>query len=95
MKASYLESYVYSDIFPAKQFAWEELGQTGALGLRKYIGCWTTTLSLRMPPRAYVTASGEAGEDLNERLGEQVKFRLATGSLLSSAWRNRQDTAVV
>ena len=92
-RAERLKPYVRSDIFPAEQFALNQLGKCGPSALmtiRKMLDDPEYTLVSEDLIKAYSEAGGEAaGEELNKRLQKELSFWHATGTDLQQGWWNQ------
>jgi hypothetical protein len=96
-RAAHLKSYVHSDIWPVKQFALNELGRIGPLAAATIRGMLDDDAFAEEAAelvKSYVTAGGDSvAENLNRRLGEQVKFWRAKGPSLPEGWWNHLETS--
>lgn len=91
-RAEHLKPYVRSDVFPAQQFALEELGKCGPSAVRTILGMLDDTAFADEASglvEELVKAGGAAvGEDLNNRLQRDLAFWKSTGPTLSPGWWN-------
>jgi len=96
-RAERLKPYVRSDVFPARQFALEELGKSGPSAVRTILGTLDDPAFADEASElveALVKAGGEAvGEELNNRLQRDLAFWKSTGPTLSPGWWN-EDTRI-
>jgi hypothetical protein len=92
-RAERLKPYVHSDVFPAREFALEELGKCGPSALatiRTMLDNPEYALEAEDLIKAYSEAGGEsAGEELSNRLEKELAFWQATGPKLEQGWWNQ------
>jgi hypothetical protein len=91
-RAERLKPYVRSDVFPAQQFALEELEKSGPSAVRTIVGMLDDPAfadEVSELVKALVKAGGEAvGEELHSRLRQEFAFWRSTGPSLSQGWWN-------
>jgi hypothetical protein len=96
VRARRLQSYVQSDLLPARQFALEALGKLGPSATATIRGMLDdTAFALHADEliKAYVTAGRETvREDLNIRLRNELEFWRAKGPALPKGWWNQIET---
>ena len=96
-RAEHLKPYVRSDVFPAQQFALEELGKCGPSAVRPILGMLGDPAFSDEAPElveALVKAGGTAvGKELNSLLQRDLGFWKSTGPTLSPGWWNT-DTRI-
>jgi hypothetical protein len=91
-RAEHLKPYLRSDVFPAQQFALEELGKCGPSAVRTILGTLDNPAFADEASElvvALVKAGGASvGEELNNRLQRDFAFWKSTGPTLSPGWWN-------
>ena len=92
-RAERLKPYVRSDVFPVRLFALKELGECGPEGVPTISGMLDDPTFTDEGPElveALVQAGGEAvGEELNNRLRQELVFWRSTAPSLSHGWWNQ------
>jgi len=91
-RAEGLKPYVRSELFPAQLLALEELGKSGPSAVRPICGMLDDPAFADEAAelvKALVQAGGESvGEELNDRLRQELAFWKSTGPSLSQGWWN-------
>ena len=95
-RAEGLKVYVRSDVFEAQQLALSELGKSGPKALAKIREMLSDSAfadEAAALVKAFAEVGGESvGEELDERLQEQLAFWQATAPTLSVGWWNQDAT---
>jgi hypothetical protein len=95
-RAELLKPYVRSDVFPARQFALEELGKSGLSAVPTIRAMLDDPAFADEAPElviAIAKAGGEeVGGELNRRLQLDLAFWRSTGPSLSQGWWNENST---